>query len=148
MSYKDPNKTREYNRAYQRRYRLTAKARATHRAWKNKPSVRARIAERKREFRSRQPAGFYRKQYLRAREIKYAVAGRPKPDACEICGTTKDRIVFDHCHTRGIFRGWICHRCNIVIGMAEDDVILLTKVIAYLKRTKNLIPPQLSLPGI
>jgi len=75
-------------------------------------------------------------------------AGRPRPEHCEICGGNTGGIDFDHCHQRGMFRGWICGNCNTILGMAHDDPNVLRMVIAYLERTKGIIPPQLALPGI
>lgn len=73
---------------------------------------------------------------------------RSKPGHCDICGDDKHRIVFDHCHQRGVFRGWICNQCNIALGCVRDDPNILRKLIAYLERTKNLILPQGTLPGV
>lgn len=67
-----------------------------------------------------------------------ALAGRPKPIVCEICGPLAiGRIVFDHCHTNGHFRGWICDRCNKVLGLMKDDQILLLGLAEYLKKTEG-----------
>lgn len=74
-------------------------------------------------------------------------AGRARPEQCDICGST-GRINFDHCHQRGVFRGYICHSCNLVLGHVKDDPNHLRKLIAYLERTKDIVPPQLSLAGI
>jgi hypothetical protein len=57
-------------------------------------------------------------------------------------------IHFDHCHRRGIFRGWVCFSCNTILGHAKDDPDRLRKIIAYLERTKVMVPPQLTFPGI
>jgi hypothetical protein len=59
-------------------------------------------------------------------------AGRPKPTTCDICEGTK-RICFDHCHNSGLFRGWICHRCNALLGLSNDDATLLRKLANYLE---------------
>ena len=40
------------------------------------------------------------------------IAGRKRPELCEICGK-KGKICFDHNHETGKFRGWICVKCNI-----------------------------------
>jgi hypothetical protein len=61
------------------------------------------------------------------------LAGMPKPDACQICGSEK-RICFDHCHASGEFRGWICTKCNTILGWAKDDPALLRKLAGYLER--------------
>src|SRR3990167_4225882 len=46
--------------------------------------------------------------YLKTKEY---IAGRKRPEQCEICGAL-GIICFDHDHITGKFRGWICSRCN------------------------------------
>lgn len=54
---------------------------------------------------------------------------------CEICGREVGRSIhLDHCHKSGDFRGFICGRCNSLLGFAGDSVELLRKAIIYLKR--------------
>lgn len=161
MPYKDPDKARANSRENSRRYRATAKYRSarqrrmadpenrakirnTGKKWLTKPGNLAKAADRQRKHRSRQPK---RNEWLYRRHAKYSTAGRPCPDACEICGRTGLKIVFDHCHKHGHFRGWICRRCNSVLGMVRDDPRLLAMLSAYLQRTARL-SPQLALPGI
>ena len=71
------------------------------------------------------------------------LAGTPKPKECETCGSTKRRICFDHCHKTGKFRGWICARCNTMLGWVEDDPALLRNLATYLEKSlddANVIP--------
>jgi len=50
---------------------------------------------------------------------------------CEICaGTIK--IAYDHSHATGEFSGWLCMKCNTALGLVDDDVKILAKMIAYL----------------
>ena len=74
------------------------------------------------------------------------IAKRPRPDNCELCGEkylgrNKQCIanniytVFDHDHVTGKFRGWICNRCNRVLGLIKDDKNLLLAMIKYLSQT-------------
>jgi hypothetical protein len=65
------------------------------------------------------------------------MAGRNKPTNCEICKESEVRICFDHCHDTNLFRGWLCVRCNSVLGLARDDISLLGKLIAYLESFKE-----------
>jgi hypothetical protein len=64
------------------------------------------------------------------------LAGRPKPEHCELCGGLPDKkgIVWDHDHASGEFRGWLCGRCNLVLGKVKDDPELLRKLADYLDR--------------
>jgi len=61
------------------------------------------------------------------------LAGRPKPEACEICGES-GTICFDHCHKSGGFRGWICKRCNSTLGHVQDQPNLLRALAEYLDK--------------
>lgn len=67
---------------------------------------------------------------------KVAKAGREKPLICELCNEDKFKIVFDHCHVTNIFRGWICDRCNKVLGLVYDSSQLLEKMKNYLEKFK------------
>lgn len=58
-------------------------------------------------------------------------AGRPKPDNCEICHRAT-KLNWDHCHATGKFRGWICFRCNAVLGLVEDSQEILSRLGSYL----------------
>ena len=75
---------------------------------------------------------------IRSNPIAYQEkkAGRKKPDNCELCGLT-GRICFDHDHETGQFRGWICSKCNAVLGLAGDSANLLMKMVIYIKNSKN-----------
>ena len=63
---------------------------------------------------------------------------------CEICGELNIRIVFDHCHDAGHFRGWICDRCNKTLGLVKDSIGLLIKMSKYLENdhVKNNISSE------
>lgn len=78
------------------------------------------------------------------------MAGRPKPDICELCGRPPGQkgLMFDHCHQHGHFRGWICTPCNLALGYVQDDVQILRKMIAYLERNRTSTAPQGALSGI
>lgn len=57
---------------------------------------------------------------------------------CFICdepstGTMKHLCV-DHCHDTGNIRGLLCSRCNLFVGLARNDVGLLSKAGRYLQR--------------
>jgi len=66
---------------------------------------------------------------------------RKKPDRCEAC-KEEGEVVGDHCHASGLFRGWLCRRCNITIGHAKDDPTRLYALARYLEtfyRSKSVI---------
>lgn len=137
----------------------TDDARARRRAYKRdqkrilrkNPVFRAKDAEKSRRYRAKHQVEYNKRRLARWRKQRDAetafLAGRPRPDICDVCGSV-GRIVFDHCHSKGHFRGWVCHKCNVILGFAEDDTDRLRKLIAYLERTRTGTSPQLSLPGL
>lgn len=50
---------------------------------------------------------------------------------CSICGTSEKRLVVDHCHKTGNVRELLCDKCNMAIGLLQDD---LNKALTYLRR--------------
>jgi len=98
------------------------KANARSKAWRQENPERMRALNRQAKIRSA--------------HAKEAMAGRPRPSACEICGRSDGRpLHFDHCHQHGHFRGWICSQCNHALGLTGDNPDLLRKMIAYLERS-------------
>lgn len=55
---------------------------------------------------------------------------------CACCGVEQEQAGFslrvDHSHTTGKIRGLLCSKCNTGIGMFNDSIELLSKVIEYL----------------
>jgi hypothetical protein len=68
---------------------------------------------------------------------------RPEPATCECCGRAPMRygvptaLSLDHDHTTGKFRGWLCNRCNLGIGMLDDTLTGLQNAISYLRRASQ-----------
>lgn len=91
--------------------------------------VKVRFIKHKNSFRCREAIRAEQLKYDRKRNRHNTKAA----DSCEICGGTK-RISYDHDHATGEFRGWLCHTCNVALGMAKDDPELLEKMAAYLRR--------------
>lgn len=72
------------------------------------------------------------RQNARRFKIKNYPFGVEKPTKCEICGNNK-KLVVDHNHITGLFRGFICDNCNHALGRVYDNVSILKKMIKYLK---------------
>lgn len=51
---------------------------------------------------------------------------------CAICREDNKKLVFDHCHETGKARGWLCHRCNLLLGHVENNILLFDAVVLYL----------------
>ena len=58
---------------------------------------------------------------------------------CPVCGLPfkeggKRRPFIDHSHETGQVRGLLHHKCNSLLGFADEDIRILTGAIEYLKR--------------
>ena len=74
----------------------------------------------------------YSQRYKEKRLLKLEkLAGRKQSEQCEVCGAL-GRICFDHNHETRLFRGWICARCNKILGFAKDSPELLVWLSKYL----------------
>lgn len=59
------------------------------------------------------------------------------PEACECCGeieTGRNSVLsLDHDHLTGVFRGWLCNKCNLGIGLLGDTAESVEKAVTYLR---------------
>lgn len=76
-----------------------------------------------------------RKQKSRKYEREYGVSLNrfEKAKRCALC-SEKRKLVPDHDHKTGKYRGPLCYRCNLAISQAEKYRGWLTKVRKYLRR--------------
>jgi adenine-specific DNA methylase len=70
----------------------------------------------------------------------YDAKVKQQDSCCAICGRSsllftgrKKRLCVDHCHTTGKVRGLLCEPCNTLLGMARDDMSVLSSAINYLR---------------
>ena len=64
---------------------------------------------------------------------------------CAICGNPFPefrRPDVDHCHATGRFRGVLCGRCNMAIGLFDEDPERLARAIEYLIRPLPEVPKK------
>lgn len=73
-----------------------------------------------------------RSKYGKTRYWRGITGIKGKTEACAICGS-KVRLVLDHDHKSKQFRGWICSRCNLMLGLSQDNPKVLKSAIRYLK---------------
>lgn len=78
-----------------------------------------------------------RKRAKRKSRGQVDVPNRPSLNVCECCcrfmeGPSEHE---DHDHVTGYFRGWLCNRCNVGIGLLGDDIAGVQKALDYLTVT-------------
>lgn len=137
---KNPGARKEEARNYRKRH--PDKLAANRKRWRERhiETLRPLEAEQARKRRARDPEG-ERRRYIahkaRREEGLATIAGRPRPELCEVCFENNGGIVFDHCHASGDFRGWICDRCNKTLGMVKDNPALMRNLAEYLERSRG-----------
>jgi hypothetical protein len=116
----------EYTRRKGREWKAAnaAQVKAINKAWYEANKERASIASKK--WLKEHP-GYNTWYGLAARE---KLAGRKRPKKCDVCKGAK-KISFDHCHSTKLFRGWLCHGCNIALGFARNNPKILRKLADY-----------------
>lgn len=124
--------------AQARRYRAKHpdKVKAVVMRYRAKPESKALDTLGARRRRAADPEGNKRRMqaYAQRQEAKkVAIAGRARSPYCEICAS-EERTVFDHSHQKGHFRGWICDRCNKILGLVRDDISYLKALQIYLEQ--------------
>lgn len=65
------------------------------------------------------------------RQMYYANNG-----CCYICDKPKDykKLHTDHSHTNNKVRGLLCGKCNMALGLLNDDINIIRKVETYLRK--------------
>ena len=123
MPYKDPEKRREYHRNYIQKYR-------------HKPSRRVRTLEQDRRYQHAATC----KRYGITPEI-YQATFLAQGSCCASCGSPdsggKHSWHIDHDHETNLFRGILCHHCNVGVGVFKENRSLMLKAIEYLDRVKS-----------
>ena len=94
-------------------------------------------ARRTSDYRERFPEKM--KQWSREgarRQMGCPIPTRPIADFCEICGGT-EKLHLDHDHDDGKFRGWICNKCNLGLGLLGDSIPCVNRVMEYLLKAEE-----------
>lgn len=60
--------------------------------------------------------------------------------SCRVCGTHADEtsrnLAVDHCHETGKIRSLLCNKCNTALGLLNEDVDVMKKLIKYVEDHK------------
>lgn len=107
-----------------------------------------------RQYRSNNKKREYVRQRSRKNQIhsygisfeEYEVIRIKQKNSCAVCSISFDKIKkhpsIDHDHSccsdkkscGSCIRGLLCNRCNILLGVASDDIMILENAIKYLRR--------------
>lgn len=130
--YKRPEaiaRRRERNKKYNK----TAKGISRRKKYNNSP----RGIELNKKHKRKQSLSKYK-----IKEEKYYEILKNQTGLCAICKSDSPRrkssknFTIDHSHTTGEVRGLLCHPCNVLLGMANDNIETLKSAIDYLEKYK------------
>lgn len=124
MGIKDPERRREYQREYYKKNSDKLKKMSKDFRDNNKEQVSKCRAITSKKYR-------IEKEYNISIEEYYACMSTS--DKCEICGTPNN-LVYDHSHDSMKFRGVLCSRCNVGIGILGDNEEGVLKALEYIRR--------------
>jgi hypothetical protein len=78
------------------------------------------------------------------RAHRYGISGEDRArllarqgGVCAICRQPDRPLVIDHCHVRNKVRGLLCNKCNLGLGMFDDDPDRLRAAIEYLENARR-----------
>lgn len=137
----NPEKLLEQGRRYAAKHPETAEKSSAKYRSENADKIRDRARDSKRRMRLINPEmekARLAKFYAKRESEKSLIAGRERPAVCDICGEFNRQICFDHCHSTGLFRGWLCDRCNKTLGIVKDSPELLRSLADYLEKNNGL----------
>ena len=127
--YRTPEKVKEYSR--RDRMKHQPKRTAQHREYVKKNHVRVRIYNRNRFLLKRFGITFEQLEEMYVKQN-----GR-----CAICNLEfvhRRQLHVDHDHTTGVVREILCNKCNPGLGFWNDDIELMEKAIAYIRKWKTI----------
>lgn len=77
----------------------------------------------------------YYKQLYKEQQGVCAICKEPETQIHKKTGQIMSLSV-DHCHTTGNIRGLLCKKCNMALGLFQDNELLLKEASVYLKTTQ------------
>lgn len=143
---RDLDAKRTYNREWELKNRDKRNAQQRARYPKHAEDRRKRSSEYHHANRDRLlPLMRARNQSEHGRALMWKRRGLPQPTRsapkrCELCdgpptGNGK-KLHNEHDHETGVFRGWLCSKCNIAIGLLNESPELCEAAALYLRRAK------------
>ena len=135
---------KERRKLYGLKYRQSAKGLETTRKYQSQWNQSEKAKESRKKYKHSDRGIFLRKD--RWYKIKYGLdydlvnkMFLAQNNRCALCGdlfTTERPYVIDHDHETGRVRGLIHRKCNILTGMADDNIQILRLAANYLEKFK------------
>lgn len=139
MPRKDPNgeEAKAWAKEYWSRPENAIKKRERSKRWRQSARGKAMMKANKKRWHERHPEAYREKDWRQAGfdlTKARAIYARGK---CDVCGRADVKLCLDHDHKTNKVRGLLCDLHNRVLGLANDDPILLMNFIKYLENSSN-----------
>jgi|SRR5579859_491325 len=143
MPYKDPEEARLAHARYRQKNRDAIRQRRAGQSDKIRADARARYHADPERFRDQE---LWRKYKIRT--VDFEVMLQAQEGRCAVCRTDEyvgpgRRPHVDHDHKTGKVRGLVCVRCNVLLGMAQDQRERFLAAIHYLEKHEQLTKDEL-----
>lgn len=83
---------------------------------------------------------YIRKLKFNISKEEYDLILKSQNNCCAICNKNRELFkrdfAIDHCHKSNKIRGLLCTRCNIGIGMLQEDLSIMDSAIKYILKYK------------
>lgn len=101
--------------------------------------IRNRYKEKRKKIRYKVDRKSYLKSKYKITEEQYKIMYNQQNGLCLICNKYVEypKLCIDHSHKNNKIRGLICRKCNLGIGIFEENIENLQKAIIYLRRYEN-----------
>ncbi len=143
MPYKDPEQARLNQARYRERNREAIRARRAGQNDKIRADARARYHANPEKYRD---AELKRRYGISSADYEHMLVDQGgKCAVCETCDFVGpgNRLHVDHNHKTNQVRGLICVRCNVLIGMAQEQHARFLAAIRYLEKHAQLTQDEL-----
>lgn len=133
-----PCNVKEYQRKYQKKYRLANKDRlvAYYQGWcaNNKEKTAELCRSYYRANKKKIRAYKWKLRYGLTHDEVYTLYATQN-GSCAICKKSlNDVFVVDHCHSTGKVRGLLCNQCNQAIGLLNENISSFRNAIDYINK--------------
>ena len=151
-AYYQKPEVKERLKKYQKQYRKNHPDVAIKASRKYRQNNREKVLKSAREYakkiREEKPEEIHIKDRISHLEKTYGISSeeyeillKSQNNMCAICKGKNDKdhngrryLCIDHDHSNNHIRGLLCNKCNVLLGMARDNVNILQAAIEYLSK--------------
>lgn len=137
MPYKDKEKAKAQRRKWEAAHREELRAKNRKRYWSDPEKWRAYNREKSKRYNRIRPNTYKPDKHLK-KKYGLTLEQRKELDTrngiCHNLSCSRPVWGVDHNHTTTKIRGLLCRQCNMVLGLMQDDPLLLTGLSDYLNK--------------